>query len=144
MKKTMLIIVILLIVGIGIYYLVSMSNKYKLNEQTENPDKALVSTKTSFPVEPAKENIPSDMTVRISSSGFTPSVLTILPKTEVTWVNTDSVPHTITSDTPGLIESGNILPGQSYVFKFQDVGTIKYHCSIHPSMKGRIVVVLGK
>ena len=51
-------------------------------------------------------------------------------------------PHTIVSDTgsPVTFSSDSISSGASYSFTFTQPGTYAYHCSIHPSMKGTIIV----
>jgi plastocyanin len=37
-------------------------------------------------------------------------------------------------------DSGSIAPGKEYKKKFDNVGSYPYHCSIHPNMKGEIIV----
>jgi plastocyanin len=49
------------------------------------------------------------------------------------------VAHTATSDT-GVWDSGTLATGQSYSHTFDQPGTYTYHCTIHPFMKGTIVV----
>ncbi|MFL5811958.1 MAG: plastocyanin/azurin family copper-binding protein [Bdellovibrionia bacterium] len=60
----------------------------------------------------------------------------------VTWVNNDTVSHTVTSDTPGQFDSGNLLPGQTYQHTFNATGSYPYHCAIHgqQSMSGAVHV----
>jgi len=73
---------------------------------------------------------------------FDPSTLTVKTGSVVTWVNQDATPHTIVSDTGSLVpfSSAPLPPGASYNFTFTMPGTYTYHCSIHPSMTGTIVV----
>jgi plastocyanin len=59
--------------------------------------------------------------------------------TTVTWVNTDSVSHTSTSDGTAW-NSGIVSPGGRFSFAFQTAGTFSYHCAIHPGMVGTVVV----
>jgi plastocyanin len=59
--------------------------------------------------------------------------------TTVTWMNTDSVSHTSTSDASGW-DSGIVRPGGQFSVPFQTAGTFKYHCAIHPGMVGTVVV----
>jgi plastocyanin len=48
--------------------------------------------------------------------------------------------HTTTADSSGW-NSGPIQPGQnSGAVYFGAVGTFTYHCSIHPTMTGTVVV----
>lgn len=55
-------------------------------------------------------------TVAIKSYSFQPSTLTVSPGTTITWKNQDSVPHTVTSDSQGLFDSGTLAPGKSFSF----------------------------
>ncbi|MFB3766276.1 MAG: cupredoxin family copper-binding protein [Methanotrichaceae archaeon] len=81
----------------------------------------------------------SQNTVTISGYSFQPLILTISPGTTVTWINQDSVNHTVTSDT-NAFDSGQIAPGGSYSHRFTSLGTFVYHCRNHPTMQGSIVV----
>lgn len=95
-----------------------------------------VNTPTTPPV-----NTPSasGSAVTISNFSFQPSTLTISAGTTVFWTNNDSTTHTITSDT-GVFSSGDLPPGSSFSHTFSSAGSFGYHCSIHPSMKGTIMV----
>ncbi len=74
---------------------------------------------------------------------FLPPSLSVEAGTEVTWVNEDTVDHTVTSGTPA-IESGDfdepLGKEATVVVPFEESGTFAYFCSIHPSMTGEIVV----
>jgi plastocyanin len=62
--------------------------------------------------------------------------------TAVTWVNDDGAPHAIASDagSPAAFSSNTLSTGASYTFTFTQAGTYTYHCSIHPSMTGTVIV----
>jgi len=79
----------------------------------------------------------SDNTVTISGFAFNPSSLTIKKGDTVTWINEDSVEHTVTGAN---FQSNPIGNGQTYTHTFDQIGTFNYHCSIHPSMQGEIIV----
>ncbi len=86
-------------------------------------------------------------TVMIISSGsfaFSPASLTIKAGTTVTWKNTTTVPHTVTSDDGKSFDSGMANPiaaqGGTFSFTFTTAGTFAYHCAIHPFMKATIIV----
>lgn len=81
-------------------------------------------------------------TVTIKNFAFDPGLLTVKTGTTVTWTNQDSAPHIIVSDTgsPVPFSSDSLPKGASYSFTFTQAGTYTYHCSIHPSMTGTIVV----
>ena len=52
---------------------------------------------------------------------------------------TPGTTHAITSDTPGEFAQ-TLAPGATFEHTFTTAGTIHYHCSIHPTMTGIIVV----
>ena len=79
----------------------------------------------------------------ISGFAFSPSSLTVAVNTTVTWRNDDSVSHTATADGGSAFQfdTGMIGPGAtSGGVLFSQVGTFTYHCTVHPSMHGTIVV----
>ncbi len=78
---------------------------------------------------------------------FAPNPLTVTPGTTVTWKNTDTVSHYVTSgkvsdNTTGTVfDSGNLIkPGGTYQFTFAAAGTFDYFCSVHPWMTGQVIV----
>jgi len=75
----------------------------------------------------------------IKDFSFQPEVLKVKVGAKVTWTNGDTVAHTVTADTNSFA-SGNLQPGGSISFTFTRPGTYAYHCSIHPSMHGSVVV----
>jgi plastocyanin len=75
----------------------------------------------------------------IKGFAFQPDVLKVEVGAKVTWTNDDTVAHTVTADTNSFA-SGNLQPRGSFSFTFTRQGTYAYHCSIHPSMHGSIVV----
>ena len=78
--------------------------------------------------------------VIIKDFAFTPADLTISAGMAVRWTNEDSTTHTIKSDTSGEFDSGVIGTGTVFEHTFETKGEYTYHCSIHPSMKGKITV----
>jgi len=81
---------------------------------------------------------------------FIPSTVTIKADTEVTWPNTDTAAHTVTSGNAstgptGYWDSGLIMAGGSFTQSFEDFepGTYDYHCMVHPWMTGTIIVEDG-
>jgi len=77
--------------------------------------------------------------VFIQGMAFSPVTLTVTTGTTVKWTNKDGMTHTVTSDN-ALFDSGNIATNGVYSYPFANAGTFTYHCSIHPTMKGTIVV----
>jgi YVTN family beta-propeller protein len=82
---------------------------------------------------------PAATTVLIRAMAFDPSALTVKAGQTVTWVNQDSIAHTVTDDQGGW-DSGSLAPGASFQHTFAQAGDDSYHCSIHPFMTSKIVV----
>ena len=77
--------------------------------------------------------------VMIHNFSFLPQTITVAKGTTVTWTNMDNATHTVTSNT-GLFNSGNLGTGSTFRFTFNTPGTYTYHCSIHGSMTGTVIV----
>lgn len=76
---------------------------------------------------------------------FNPHIINITTGQNVTWNNTDNVVHTITSGMPigstiGKLFDKSIPPGSTVSITFNDTGKINYFCTIHPWMKGEVIV----
>ena len=81
-------------------------------------------------------------TITMKNFAFTPSTVTVKTGSVVTWINQDPTPHTIVSDTGSLVpfSSDPLTTGATYNVTFTTPGSYTYHCSIHPSMTGTIIV----
>jgi len=77
--------------------------------------------------------------VEIVGLAFSPETLTVPAGTTVTWVNSDSMSHTATSDDD-VWDSGTLASDAEFSFTLDEAGTFSYFCKIHPSMTGSIVV----
>jgi plastocyanin len=77
--------------------------------------------------------------VKIVDFAFRPKTIAIAKGTRVRWTNRGGTSHTTTSNK-GLWDSGALVAGDSFSRVFRKAGTFKYHCSIHSSMVGKIVV----
>jgi plastocyanin len=74
---------------------------------------------------------------------FQPDSIAVPTGATVSWVNCEDVgqePHTTTSDTTGVWDSSDMLPGARFAHRFTTVGAFPYHCTAHPNMLGKIVV----
>ena len=77
--------------------------------------------------------------VTIRNNAFSPTSLAIRQGDTVVFHNDDGVTHTATLDS-GERDTGNIAAGKSGEFSLPTPGSLRYHCKIHPSMTGTIVV----
>jgi len=77
---------------------------------------------------------------------YEPPTLTISKGTGVIWKNADSTLHTVTSGTAEGGESGTVFDssylaaGKTFQWTFSNAGTFDYYCTLHPYMKGQVVV----
>ena len=143
MKKSFVIgIVLIALVIVGIFL---FSNLYKSPGQQGN-------TQTDTGINPFLDNtsVPSENTnpgvtaqtfdVMIQNMAFSPQTVTINVGDTVVWTNKDSVSHTVTSDSGAELGSNSLSKSGTYSHTFTMAGTYKYHCAIHTSMKGTIIV----
>ena len=132
---------IIIIIGIVTVYAIIMtslvifaSSKEKISEEPEVviTGDVIMSTKSSRPG--------CDETDRC----YIPSVFDINSGNQVTWVNEDSAFHSVTSGFYGepsdLFDSGHLDPYESFTFNFDEKGTHDYFCTLHPWMKGQVLV----
>ncbi|TLX67837.1 MAG: PEFG-CTERM sorting domain-containing protein [Thaumarchaeota archaeon] len=85
---------------------------------------------------------------------FTPNPVNVSPGDTVTWTNTDTASHTVTSGkidnstgniVAAVFDSSLLTPGKTFSHQFTaaDVGTINYFCQVHPWMTGVVTVAAG-
>lgn len=94
---------------------------------------------------PVGPTTPADVTINIvgnnGSNSYSPSPDTISVGQTVAWHNNDSMTHTATSVSGTAIGTGGIAPGAtSAPVAMNTGGTFNYHCTIHPTMTGVLVV----
>jgi plastocyanin len=71
---------------------------------------------------------------------FNPAKVKIKTGQTVTWTNDDSVGHDVTADSFKSGSAGGIEGGQTFQHTFKAAGTFSYVCTVHPGMKGTVVV----
>lgn len=83
---------------------------------------------------------PSEVT--IASMAFAPAELHVKVGDTVTWTNNDSIAHSVVSDTGSSenFTSSTLSVSDQFSHTFNQTGEFSYHCGIHPSMTGKIVV----
>jgi amicyanin len=92
----------------------------------------------------AKDSAPQSGSVRVSikTLAFVPSQVHAGVGQTVVWTNRDNVRHNVIYQSGPKFRSSRpqIRNGTSFSIKLTQPGTIHYFCSIHPFMKGTIVV----
>lgn len=78
--------------------------------------------------------------VTIAGMQFLPSTIRVKAGEHVTWINNESIPHTVTSHNNGLLASERLGRGSVFTHTFEQPGTYTYYCALHPSMTGKVVV----
>ena len=81
----------------------------------------------------------------VTNECFIPADVTVDVGGEVTWTNDDTAAHTITAGTvddgpTGPFDSGLVITGSTYTFKFEEAGMYPYYCLVHPWMTGTVTV----
>ncbi len=88
----------------------------------------------------AAPTLAATSTVTIPGFSFSPGSVTVHVGDRVTWRNTSGIGHTATADD-GSFDTGTIAGGSSGSVTLSNAGTFAYHCSIHPSMQGTVIVL---
>jgi plastocyanin len=78
-------------------------------------------------------------TISIKRTGFVPASVTINQNDSVTWTNNDTIDHQVVANG-GSFASPILKAGKSYTRTFRSGGTIRYHDSLHPTLRGTVVV----
>lgn len=77
--------------------------------------------------------------ISIIGMSYVPDTLTVSIEDEVIWVNEDFLSHDVSSiDEPKTKTSGLMNPGDTYSLKIME--EYDYLCSLHPTMKGVILI----
>lgn len=131
-----IVLVVLAVLALGVFYMLrpgAVKDEESLaGEEAALEEKAVVEEAASAGAEA--------LTVSIKDFKFVPGTVTIKAGESVTWKNNEAgVPHSIVLDN-GDYKSAAIFPGERETRRFPVAGTYPYHCGIHPSMKGTVVV----
>jgi len=137
-KRIVIVSIIVIIIGItlGIVFLSQNTIVQDVDDQkTILKGDVIMSTKVSRPG------------CEKTDSCYTPSKIVIKQGGSVTWVNEDVAFHSVTSgyyDEPSeIFDSDYLDPEESFTFIFENIGTYDYFCTLHPWMKGQVIVELS-
>jgi plastocyanin len=78
--------------------------------------------------------------IRLTGNCFEPTVARVALGEEVTWVNEDPVPHTVTGVSSSFGDYEELQQGDTVTYTFDAEGVYPYFCVLHPSMIGAVVV----
>ena len=82
---------------------------------------------------------PTPYSAQIKNSQFLPGSIDVAAGGELTWTNKQGVKHTVVSND-GKFASDVLRQNGAFSFRFTAPGAYAYHCSIHPFMKGAVIV----
>ena len=162
-SQVLIIAIILIIIAIGLaYFFLSKSGseeKQTPSSESEETREGLRIVTETLPTQ--KEETIEENTIEITSSGFSPSSLTVSQGDKITFINRGSslswpasAVHPTHRAYPGsdinkcnTAEEKNIFDacrglkqGESYSFTFNDKGSWKYHDHLNTGSFGEIVV----
>jgi plastocyanin len=77
-------------------------------------------------------------TVTMEAVRYEPATLAVKRGATVSFVNKDPFPHTVTA--AGRFDSKEIGAGKTWKYVARRAGRFDYICTLHPNMKGTLVV----
>jgi len=78
-------------------------------------------------------------TIAMEGVAFVPATLTVKPGDTVVWTNKDPFPHTATAEDRSF-DSREVAADKTWRYTVRKKGKIPYVCTLHPTMKGTLVV----
>ncbi len=87
---------------------------------------------------PEKKTIPKSYMVEIKAMQFQPAELSVQKGDTVRFVNQDMLVHNVTEEKTKAWASQSLATGDSYKMVVNE--SSDYYCSLHPVMKGKLVV----
>ena len=125
------------VIGVVILVIIALSFSNSIEENVEETD-FIIKGDVIMPTKVTRRGCDEN------DRCYIPSLIVIEKGKQVTWINEDSAFHTITSgfyDAPtDLFDSGHLDPFESYTLTFDEKGTYDYFCTLHPWMKGQVIV----
>jgi plastocyanin len=90
----------------------------------------------------------SEVEISIHDLSFSPTNIIVKKGTTVTWVNRESVAHSVVAfddtnagDLPTRSRETRMGKGDTYKITFNQIGTFEYQCGVHSFMRGSVQVV---
>jgi|SRR6185437_5340242 len=169
MKKFIIILIIIVAIGIGVYYLTDHKTEAPAEQPTtqDQSSNSIIEPPVTAPTTTQSNNQPSAnstssanqesqtpdggtiqvVEVDFDGTQFTPKTVNIHANDWVFFKNTRNTgfwvasdPHPTHTDYPGFDALKTIAPGGEYKFQFTKVGSWGYHDHLDPSITGTVVV----
>lgn len=147
-RNVSLVIVVILVLLIGGWFV--MRSKSTTPTPATTPattvESAPTPQATSTPAASEGAVMKTEKLVTITTAGFTPKDITIKAGENVTWMNSDTIDHTVNSAPHPThtiyppLNLNTIKPGEKKSLTFPTAGTFKYHDHLNPSLFGSVTV----
>ena len=138
------------ILGISDDYVAAQAAMMAAEKEAEHAammaaEKAAAEKAAALPMSVSIENATGSSTPGCEPNCFIPNEATIAVGGTVSFVNSDTAPHTSTSGSPsdgpdGVWDSSLVMPGSSYDTTLSSAGSYDYFCMVHTWMTGIIIV----
>jgi len=149
-----LVIIIIPLILLGTYTITEWKFTASIPPPVSAPKPKPVSSETAAQSSPASKASPDTLTIPAGAStqgnpAYDPATITVKKGTVITVKNDDTAPHTATNgDGPNdanagkLFDTSIIMPGESGTIDTSKLtaGNYPFHCTVHPYMKGTLVV----
>ena len=133
-KKILIIPIAVFIIAVGALF----------SQDTEQVESELITNEKTLQVDIVMPNKSSRPGCEETNSCYIPPEFSIKSGDSVTWQNQDVAFHSVTSgsyDEPTeLFDSGHLDPDELFTLTFDENGIYDYFCTLHPWMKGKIIV----
>lgn len=130
---------ILALIIIIIIIIIAAAAAYLYSTQSSNQNPQIGVNNSSNNTSNMSNGTSGVYAIIIQNGAFNPNSLTVRTGTNVQWTNRDNTTHQIISDS-GAFQSPILNPGDSYNFYFAKSGVFGYHCGIHSTETGTIIV----
>src|ERR1051326_610970 len=86
----------------------------------------------------------------LEDKAYQPNPIEINVGETIIWTNNDLTIHTVTEGNPSTnvptngFDSGLLSPDETFKHVFDKAGTIQYHCILHPTMIGSVIISQNK
>ncbi len=145
MRNIIIAIIVVAIIGIGIFFILGYSKEPSVSVVDKQP-----TTTSATPSAGVGEESKSSTIITYNSSGFSPSNVTIRTGGKITWVNDSSEevqiganPHPIHTGNKEVSGGGFVLklgPGEQATVTITKTGSHGYHNHLNSSQGGTITV----
>jgi plastocyanin len=124
---------VVIFIALMTFFLFSGRNDDTAEESNTNQE----NTTESSELNTQTGTLPINTTIQITGMEY-PSEIKIKAGESITWENLDGITHTVTFNSLSINES--LTDKEKFTQVFETKGEYTYVCTLHPNMKGKIIV----